>query len=71
MRGCWEEDGSSDAESAQELVPGTSSDDTRLMNIESNGLVIHDETVHAIIKEYLRSGVISPSNFSNKVVQKL
>ena len=70
MRGCQEEDGSSDTESAQEPVPGTSSEDIRPMNIESNELVIHGETGQAIIKEYLKSGVNFPSNLFNKVVPK-
>ena len=50
-RGCPEDDGSSDTESAQEPVPGTCSEDTRPMNIESNELAIHGETGQAIIKE--------------------
>ena len=33
MRGCQEEDGSSDTESAEEPVPGTSSEVTRPMNV--------------------------------------
>ena len=70
MRGFQEEDGSSDTESAQEPVPGTSSEDTRPMNIESNELVIHGETGQAISKEYLRSGVNFPSNLFNKVLPK-
>ena len=71
MRGCQEEDGSSDTKSAQEPVPGTRSEDTRPMNIESNELVIHSKTGQAIIKEYLRSGVNFPSNLFTKVVPKL
>ena len=70
MRGYQEEGGSSDTESAQDPLPGTSSEDTRLMYIESNELVIYGETGQAIIKEYLRSGVNFPSNLFNKVVPK-